>query len=259
MMDFTVDPGRCVYCSHNLDDHIKDEWEGSKVFHVERLTYCNNFVPATALNLLQRAEQYVKELRENSEAQGRLINKLTPLMIAAGVNPATGDPFVAKPSASTTPEPPEGISPLTGVEQAGSKGVGNDGDHLVRPDKDGDPYKRFLDKLPELMPRDPLAPAGDGYDSLRDVLREAVEQASVGKGKERHAGHGEAFEDQQIVQEGRWIGSNHGQIFQARKKAMESTRLPPDRARAELLGAIVYIAAAYLLLPDGDLGSSSAR
>jgi hypothetical protein len=32
------------------------------------------------------------------------------------------------------------------------------------------------------------------------------------------------------------------------KKAQESTRLPPDRAKAELLGAINYLAAAYLLL-----------
>ncbi len=90
----------------------------------------------------------------------------------------------------------------------------------------------------------------DGYDELRKVLAAAVEQASRGKGKERHATEGEAFEDQQIVQEGRWLGTNHGQIFQARKKAMESTRLPPDRARTELLGAIVYLAAAVILLPE---------
>jgi hypothetical protein len=37
-------------------------------------------------------------------------------------------------------------------------------------------------------------------------------------------------------------------LIQAMKKAQESTRLPPDRAKAELLGAINYLAAAYLLL-----------
>ena len=90
----------------------------------------------------------------------------------------------------------------------------------------------------------------DEYASLRKVLEEAVQQASAGKGKERHATEGERFEDQQIVQEGRWIGTNHGQIFQARKKAMESTRLPKERARAELLGAIVYLAAAVIILDE---------
>lgn len=86
----------------------------------------------------------------------------------------------------------------------------------------------------------------DKYDSLANVLREALEQASAGKGKERHAGEGEAFEDQQIVQLGEWLGTNHFQLGQACKKILESARLPPGRARVELLGAINYIAAAVI-------------
>lgn len=88
----------------------------------------------------------------------------------------------------------------------------------------------------------------DGYAELRRVLDEAVEQASAGKGKERHATEGEAFEEQQIVVLNRWIGSNHGDIFQACKKAIESTRLSKDAAKRELLGAINYLAAAVIIL-----------
>ena len=86
----------------------------------------------------------------------------------------------------------------------------------------------------------------DGYDGLRHVLALALEQASVGKGKERHA-NGKAFDRQPIMEIGRMVGSGYP-LGQAMKKAQESTRLPPDRAKAELLGAINYLAAAYLLL-----------
>lgn len=91
----------------------------------------------------------------------------------------------------------------------------------------------------------------DRYGALRRVLEEAVAQAETGKGKERHAGKDEAFEDQQIVQLCEWMGSNHGDIFQACKKAIESTRLPKDRARHELLGAINFLAAAVIVLDRG--------
>jgi len=86
----------------------------------------------------------------------------------------------------------------------------------------------------------------DGYDILRDVLQLAVDQASVGKGKERHA-NGKPFDRQPIMEIGRMVGSGYP-LGQAMKKAQESSRLPPDRAKAELLGAINYLAAAYLLL-----------
>ena len=86
----------------------------------------------------------------------------------------------------------------------------------------------------------------DGYDSLRYVLTLAIEQANAGKGKERHA-NGKPFDRQPIMEIGRMVGSGYP-LGQAMKKAQESTRLPPDRAKAELLGAINYLAAAYMLL-----------
>jgi hypothetical protein len=90
--------------------------------------------------------------------------------------------------------------------------------------------------------------ARPGYESLATVLDQALEQAQAGKGVERHAGTGEAFEDQQIVQLGEWTGSTGFPVGQACKKAIESTRLPRERARAELLGAINYLAAAVVQL-----------
>ena len=92
---------------------------------------------------------------------------------------------------------------------------------------------------PEVLP---------GYEQLATVLDAALEQAQAGKGKERHAGQGQAFHDQQIVQLCEWMGSTQGDVFQAAKKAIESTRLPPERAIAELLGAIVYLAGAVIVI-----------
>jgi hypothetical protein len=87
------------------------------------------------------------------------------------------------------------------------------------------------------------------YDSLYKVLLMAYNQASNGKGKERHA-NDEDFKEQKIVTLNKQIGSNHGAIFQACKKAQESARLPDDRAIAELIGAINYLAAAVIILQE---------
>jgi hypothetical protein len=87
-----------------------------------------------------------------------------------------------------------------------------------------------------------------GYEQLAEVLDAALAQAQAGKGKERHAADGEAFHDQQIVQLCEWMGSTQGAVFQASKKALESTRLDDDAAERELLGAINYAAAAVLVL-----------
>lgn len=92
----------------------------------------------------------------------------------------------------------------------------------------------------------------DAYTRLYDVFNQAYEQASNGKGKERHAMDGEPFEHQQIVKLGEWMGSTHFEVGQAVKKAIESTRMDGDRAVAELLGAINYLAAAVILLQGVD-------
>ena len=89
---------------------------------------------------------------------------------------------------------------------------------------------------------------GDHYDCLRDVLDRALDQASSGKGKERHAQ--DLPFDQQPMQQ---LINLYGQGFalgQAAKKAQESMRLPRERAVAELLGAINYLAGAVVHLEN---------
>ena len=98
-----------------------------------------------------------------------------------------------------------------------------------------------------------------GYERLAGVLQDALDQAQAGKGKERHAGDGEAFHNQQIVQLCEWMGTNHGDVFQASKKAIESTRLPYPRSRAELLGAINYLAAGVIVLDEIERRAEETR
>lgn len=85
------------------------------------------------------------------------------------------------------------------------------------------------------------------YGRLEEVLTKAAEQASAGKGAERHA-DGQRFEDQPIM----WIEREFKsfQLGQAVKKIHESQRLAPDAAARELLGAINYLAAKVVALAD---------
>lgn len=85
------------------------------------------------------------------------------------------------------------------------------------------------------------------YSKLQFILSDALEQASSGKGNERHA-DGQPFEEQPIVWIERYFKSY--QLGQAVKKIHESQRLEPDRAVAELLGAINYLAAKIYLLRE---------
>lgn len=94
-----------------------------------------------------------------------------------------------------------------------------------------------------------------GYEKLADVLQRAFEQAANGKGKERHASDGMAFEDQPMSAINRNLGSIDGFLYQAAKKAGESRRLPAGRAQAELLGAINYLAGAVIALDDWAAGT----
>lgn len=87
-----------------------------------------------------------------------------------------------------------------------------------------------------------------GYEPLAGVLQKALDQSQHGKGIERH-GNGLPFLEQPIMNIARMVGTGY-QIGQAMKKGQESMRLPLDRAQAELLGAINYLAAAYLLLEE---------
>lgn len=84
------------------------------------------------------------------------------------------------------------------------------------------------------------------YKQFVSVLAEAYKQTSAGKGRERH-GRSLPWREQPMMTEMRQMQSPIGQLFQARKKLLESIKLAeldPKRAYAEVLGAIVYAAAA---------------
>jgi hypothetical protein len=91
-----------------------------------------------------------------------------------------------------------------------------------------------------------------GYDGLRAILLDAYNQSAKGKGKERHATEGTPWHEQPMVADLHALGSMHASIFQARKKSLEACRLDYHRARCDLLGAIVYLAAAVRWLDDQE-------
>jgi hypothetical protein len=93
-----------------------------------------------------------------------------------------------------------------------------------------------------------VAEPDEDYASLRYVLKMALEQASVGKGKDRHA-NDKPFDRQPMMEIGRMVGPGFC-LGQAIKKAQEASRMEPDAAQRELLGAINYLAGAYLLLEE---------
>ncbi|MFV0422207.1 hypothetical protein [Oleidesulfovibrio sp.] len=101
----------------------------------------------------------------------------------------------------------------------------------------------------------------DRYSALRKVLEDACNQASDGKGKERHADNNR-FEDQPIMQITRLVGDHPvgALAYQVIKKTVESGRLYKLRginaARAELLGAINYLAATVIRLENIEAGKS---
>ncbi len=94
-----------------------------------------------------------------------------------------------------------------------------------------------------------------GYESLHRVLHEAMDQAAVGKGAERHACD-ETFEAQQICEiDKRLEQSPCGfTLGQAVKKIYETTRLNREMSIIELKGAINYIAAAIIHLERYEEG-----
>lgn len=90
------------------------------------------------------------------------------------------------------------------------------------------------------------------YYALAGILNAAFDQASSGKGKERHA-NGRPFDRQPIMEMGRMTGPS-GPAFQAMKKTQEAlgmvSRGDYAAAERELLGAIIYAAAAVLLVRE---------
>lgn len=116
-------------------------------------------------------------------------------------------------------------------------------------------FNELPDPAPSVLfagdePPESFTPAGDPqYGMLYAVLMEAFEQASSGKGKERHA-NDLPFTEQKIFSINRQLDSVDGILYQVVKKTIESKKLPPDRACAELMGAIVYAAAGILFIRE---------
>lgn len=95
-----------------------------------------------------------------------------------------------------------------------------------------------------------------GYGPLARILSLAYDQSAKGKGKERHA-NARPFEKQPIMEIGRMLGSTcDGEMYQVIKKVQEASNMVArgntEGAKAELLGAIVYSAAAYLLIEESE-------
>lgn len=83
----------------------------------------------------------------------------------------------------------------------------------------------------------------EGYEALAEILGEAFDQSANGKGRERHSS-GQPWTQQPIITITGTVGVGFP-LGQAMKKIDESQRMEePERAVAELLGAIVYLAAA---------------
>ena len=101
-------------------------------------------------------------------------------------------------------------------------------------------------KIPHSEPTHP-------YHALFVILMEALDQAENGKGKERHADD-KPFLQQPICEGGRAFGVGCLN-YQAWKKTREAMKLAlmengPARYRTEILGAIVYNAAALIIVDE---------
>jgi hypothetical protein len=90
------------------------------------------------------------------------------------------------------------------------------------------------------------------YQKLKTVLDAAYRQSAEGKGKERHANERD-FDRQPILEIGRMVGPGY-HTGQAMKKCQEAigmvSRGEHDKAVQELLGTIVYAAAAVVLITE---------
>lgn len=100
-----------------------------------------------------------------------------------------------------------------------------------------------------------MTAAKAGYEPLAAILSQALDQAQNGKGHERHA-QGQPF-DQQPMQKLIDLYGPGFALGQAAKKSQESQRLKYEPARAELLGAINYLAGAVIALDRKQMGLAS--
>lgn len=114
-----------------------------------------------------------------------------------------------------------------------------------------DPQRDLVAEWIEEDEKPRLDPANTDYNKLYYVLDRAFHHAATGKGHERHARGATPFDKQPILEIGRMVGPGFN-LGQAMKKAQEASgmigRGETERATAELLGAINYLAAAVILI-----------
>lgn len=107
-----------------------------------------------------------------------------------------------------------------------------------------------MEQQKEPLPEQRWVSVNQGYDSLFSVLVEALDQAQVGKGADRHNMGGDIpFEEQRMQKISQLLDSPDGMAYQVCKKVTEGIGLPTvDRQVAELLGAINYLAGMVIFL-----------
>ncbi len=93
-----------------------------------------------------------------------------------------------------------------------------------------------------------------GYEALAEVFAAAMEQTAAGKGLDRHA-NGLPFDRQPMIEISKMVGVGFP-LGQAQKKAQEAALLASAgeaaKARAEILGAINYLAGAFIVIRESD-------
>lgn len=115
------------------------------------------------------------------------------------------------------------------------------------------PYRTYRCEFNHMIV-EPATPPENKYAKLEEVFKNAVEQAQYGKGRARHVdlSSDDNFESQKMCQIGRWVQGSPaaGPLHQAIKKSIESARLEPEAAIAELYGAMNYLAGAIILISE---------
>lgn len=222
-------------------------------------------LPNTPLSNAQTSENNLAEnntsennTSENNLAENNTCDCIACKMIRTFVS-AEEKPSAAtaeeKPSATTAEEKPkEGVNP---VENLSGWATPQEAMVNARASEQTPKLEKwFTSKVSETpLPATPKAEVvnvASGYETLASVLALALDQAQSGKGKERHQVGSIPFSQQPICELARLYGVGYN-FGQSAKKAHETQQLKTKTAKqAELLGAINYLAAAYLVISEQD-------
>lgn len=179
---------------------------------------------------------------ESIDAVARAVVAISPLAEAVQHHLGRGERV-------PTPEPTEETRPRAwkGIEGRPLFSITCESDFKITGDGFRAALEGFRVTRPHVLPTLTAAP---GYERLTEVLTAAHDQAAFGKGKERHA-NDLPFHEQRMQQISQMLGSPAGMAYQVAKKVAEGLELPTlDRQKAELLGAINYLAGIVIFLED---------